>query len=151
MPDWRTRLAVLYQEEGGEQIVISPIDSFTPTFTLSAEVLHSIQETHIGVIYNPQSLTFSMTVRAIGDVPAQLTALALNGTPFNIILQENTGDDWSFSKIVMSDCIITSAAPSNATLQGAPTATFSGFSLGASMEPNQGDTIDIPPVPQPGA
>jgi hypothetical protein len=148
--DWRTRLAVVYKAGDGPDVTISPIDSFTPTFSLSAEILHSIQETHIGVIYNTQSLTFSMTVRAIGDVAAQLTTLALNGTRFDITLQEFDGNDWAFSKIVMSDCIITSASPSNATINGAPSATFSGVSLGASVEDKASNLTTVPPWPQEG-
>lgn len=147
--DWRTRLAVVYTDEGTE-IIISPIDSFTPTFSLSAEVLHSIQETHIGVVYNPQSLTFSMTVKAIGDVAAQLTNVALEGKRFNITLQEYDGNDWAFAKIVMSDCIITSASPTNATTSGAPSATFSGMSLGASVEDKSAASVTVPPWPQEG-
>jgi len=128
MPDWNTRLAVS-----------------SPSFALTAEVLHSIEATHIGVVYNPQSMTFSMSVKAIGDTAARLTTLALNGTRFNIILQESEGGaDWSFKSVVMTDCIITSAAPSAATISGAPAATFSGFSLSAKAEPKLGGTVRIP-------
>jgi hypothetical protein len=44
----------------------------------------------------------------------------------------------------MSDCIITSAAPSAATISGAPAATFSGFSLSAKAEPKQDAAVRIP-------
>ena len=145
MPDWNTRLAVSYEASDGTSGEISPIDSFSPSFALSAEVLHSIEATHIGVVYNPQSMTFSMSVKAIGDTAARLTTLALNGTRFNIILQESEGGaDWSFKSVVMTDCIITSAAPSAATISGAPAATFSGFSLAAKAEPKVGGTVRIP-------
>ena len=146
MPDWDTRLVVTYDETpgpGGEK-EISPIDSFTPTFSLNAEVLHSVEDTHMGVVYSPQTLSFSMTVRAIGDVAAKLTALALSGQRFAVTLKEKEGDDWGFKKIVMSDCVITSATPSTATIQGAPTATFSGFSLGSSAETKDHGTATAP-------
>jgi len=144
MSDWNTRLAVSYDDGAGPK-VISPIDAFTPTFSLNAEPLHSIEQTHIGVVYTPQSLTFSLTVKAIGDVAAGLTALALEGKRFSIILQEtDDGTDWSFKKIVLTDCIITSAAPTAATISGAPTATFSGFSLAASSEPKTGKAVEVP-------
>jgi hypothetical protein len=133
MPDWDTRLVVTYND-GTQDRDISPIDSFTPTFALNAEPLHSVEDTHMGVVYSPQTLSFSMTVRAIGDVAARLTVLALNGTRFSVSLKEKEGDDWGFKQIVMSECIITSATPSSATIQGAPTATFSGFSLGTSAD-----------------
>jgi hypothetical protein len=144
MADWNTRLAVSYQAEGTEEVQITPIDSFSPTFSLNAEALHSIEDTHLGVVYSPEAMTFSMTVRAIGDVAAQLTALAFAGTRFKVILQESNGSDWSFKTIVMSDCVITSANPSPAGISGAPAATFSGFSLGATAEPKTGLSSTLP-------
>jgi hypothetical protein len=145
MPDWNTRLAVTYTDEDGNTVNVSPIDTFTPSFSLSAEVLHSIEATHIGVVYNPQAISFSMSVKAIGDVAAQLTSLALAGKRFDITLLESDGGaDWSFKKLVMKDCIITSATPTTATISGAPSATFSGFSLAASSEPKTGETVEIP-------
>jgi hypothetical protein len=126
--NWNTRLAVSYTDSTGDH-EISPIQSFTPTFATSADVLHSIERTHVGVVTQPQSLTFSMTVNAIGAATAQLTALALNGTEFTISVQEQAGNDWSFSTIVLTRCIITSVSPTAATVMGAPQATFSGFSM----------------------
>jgi hypothetical protein len=144
MPDWNTRLAVSYTDEDGNTVNVTPVDSFTPTFALNAEVLNSIEATHIGVVYSPQALSFSLTVRAIGDVAGRLTALALQGKRFDIVLQEGEGDDWSFRSVVMSDCIITSASPSAATVSGAPSATFSGFSLGARAETKAAGTAGVP-------
>jgi hypothetical protein len=144
MPDWDTRLAVSYTDEDGNAVDVTPIDSFTPTFALNAEVLHSIEQTHIGVVYSPDAMSFSMSVRAIGDAAAKLTALALQGKRFDITLQEAVGNDWSFRNVVMSDCIITSASPSAATISGAPAATFSGFSLGAKADPKNGTAASIP-------
>jgi hypothetical protein len=60
--DWRTRLAVSYVDESGKQVDVSPIDSFTPTFALNAEVHHSIERTHIGAVFMPESISFWMTV-----------------------------------------------------------------------------------------
>jgi hypothetical protein len=136
MPDWKTRLAVQFKDPATKAMVdIAPIDSFTPSFALNAEVLHSLAKTHIGVVYSPQSMTFSMTVKAIGPVAAQLTALALAGTRFDITLQEASGSDWAFQSVVMADCIITSATPTAATISGAPAATFSGFALSSTATP----------------
>jgi hypothetical protein len=133
MREWKTRLAVSFTSNGTNYL-ISPIDSFSPTFALNAEPMHSIEQTHIGIIYSPEAMTFSLTVKALGDVAAQLTALAMQGTPFDIVLQENDGDDWSFHSIVMSNCVITSASPTNATVSGAPAATFSGFALASKAD-----------------
>lgn len=143
MPDWDTRLVVTYNAGEGDK-EISPIDSFTPTFSLNAEVLHSVEQTHLGVVYSPQTLSFSMTVRAIGDVAAKLTTLALNGQRFTVSLLEKEGDDWGFKQIVMADCVITSATPSTATIQGAPSATFSGFSLGSTAETKAAGNVSVP-------
>ena len=143
MADWDTRLVVTYDDGNGAQ-EISPIDSFTPTFSLNAEVLHSVEQTHLGVVYSPQTLAFSMTVRAIGDVAAKLTRLALTGQRFEVALKEREGDDWGFRQIIMTDCIITSATPSTATIQGAPTATFSGFSLSSTAETKADGPVRVP-------
>jgi hypothetical protein len=144
MREWKTRLAVSFTANGNT-FLISPIDSFSPSFALNAEPMHSIEQTHIGVIYSPDSMTFSLTVKALGDVAGQLTALALEGTPFDILLQEKEGDDWSFHSIVMSNCIITSAAPSNASISGAPTATFSGFALAGKADGKAASsTVSVP-------
>jgi hypothetical protein len=142
--DWRTRLAVTYVDENGNKVDISPIDSFSPSFTLSAEVHHSIERTHIGAIFQPQQITFSMSVKAIGDVTAQLTSLALSGTRFDLTLHEHDGTDWAFKSVVLRECLITSATPSNTTVSGAPSAMFSGISLQASAEPKHGPAVTIP-------
>lgn len=144
MPDWKTRLAVSYKDQDGNEVNVTPIDSFSPSFTLSTEVLHSIEATHIGAVTSPSSISFSMMVKAIGPVAGQLTALALQGKRFNVLLQEtDDGHDWSFKSIVLEDCIITSASPTNATVSGAPSATFSGFSLKSSAEPKVGPKVEV--------
>jgi hypothetical protein len=142
--DWRTRLAVTYVDENGHKVDVTPIDSFSPSFNLNAEVHHSIERTHIGAIFMPESITFSLTVKAIGGVAAKLTAMAMKGTRFDITLHENDGTDWAFKSVVLRDCLITSASPSNATISGAPSATFSGISLQANAEPKDGAPVSIP-------
>jgi hypothetical protein len=145
MPDWNTRLAVSYTDEDGNTVNLTPIDAFAPNFTLNAEALHSVEETHIGVVYTPEALSFSITVKAIGDVAAKLTTLALQGKRFDVLLQESEGgEDWSFASIVMSGCIITAAQPTSATISGAPAATFSGFALGATAAPKAGEAVTVP-------
>jgi len=141
--DWRTRLAVSYTENG-KTVDITPIDSFSPSFSLSIEPIHSIERTHVGAVFSPQSITFSLTVKAIGDVAARLTALAMQGKRFDITLQEKIGDDWSFESVVLGDCMITSAMPTSASPSGAPTATFSGFSLHATTESKDKVKVEIP-------
>jgi hypothetical protein len=142
--DWKTRLAVTYVDENGVKVDVSPVDSFSPNFALNAEVHHSIERTHIGAIFMPESITFSMTVKAIGGVAAKLTVLAMKGQRFDITLHENDGTDWAFKSVVLRDCLITSATPSSATVSGAPSATFSGFSLQASAESKDAAAVTIP-------
>lgn len=148
MPEWKTRLVVSYVDTStppGQRQTITPISSFTPTFALGAEVLHSIEATHIGVVYQPQNISFTMTVSAIGDAAAKLTQFALEGKLFDIDLQQATGDDWSFNSVVLSRCLITSAQPSAAVISGAPSATFSGVSLGATVDGKPaGSKVTIP-------
>lgn len=131
-----TRLAVIVDGKTNEPI--SPIDSFTPTFALTTEVVHSIEATHIGYISNPENFTFTMTVKAIGDSAAKLMRIAMDGTEFEIGLYEaaESGGEWDFKSVVLRNCLITSANPSNATVNGAPVATFSG--VARSVETNDG-------------
>jgi len=144
MPDWNTRLVVQVTSDGGVPPDITPIDQFTPTFAVPAEALHSIEKTHIGAVFSTKSITFSMTVRAIGGAVGRLTRLALEGTRFNVLVQQQEGNDWSFSSVVLTDCIITSAQPGAATATGAPSATFTGFSLASTVTPNGGEAIAVP-------
>ena len=145
MPDWKSRLAVSFIDDTQAEVLITPIDSFTPSFSLNTEVIHSIERTHVGVVYLPQNINFSMSVKAIGDVAARLTTLALEGRRFDVVLQEtDDGNDWAFEKLVLSNCIITSASPSNAMPSGSPVATFSGVSLAASAEAKRGQPVRIP-------
>lgn len=123
--DWNTRLEVTVGD-----LVITPIDSFTPTFTTPKTALHSIEQDNVGFVYQPRTATFSMQVKAMGPAVAELTKMALEGTKFTIQLAEKKGTDWSFKKLLFRDCIITAANPSNVVIEGAPTATFSGSILG---------------------
>ncbi len=134
MPNWNSRLSIKFNDGSGEKL-ITPIDSFQPSFAMNAEALSSIEETHIGVVYMPEQISFSMSVKALGTATAQLTKLALNGTPFQVVLEEvDEGDpEWSLIEVLLDQCIITNATPTNATISGAPTATFSGFSLGGKV------------------
>ena len=123
--NWQTRLEVTVDGKP-----VSPIKSFTPTFTTQATVIHSIEADNVGAVINPQTATFTMTLDAIGPNVAELTKLALAGKKFNISVAEKKGTDWTFMKLLFRDCLITSAAPSNVVIEGAPTATFSGIILG---------------------
>src|SRR2546428_12672883 len=96
MADWKTRLAVSYVDEDKQKVDVTPITSFTPTFSLNAEALHSLEATHIGVIFSPQAMSFSMTVPAIGDAAGEVTAPALKGQGLDLPLPEADGSHWAF-------------------------------------------------------
>jgi hypothetical protein len=135
MPDWNSRLVVTV---GPSHIPVTPIESFTPTYTTPVTPIHSIEADNVGALYHPQTATFTMTVKALqptpGGAPAttasDLATMAIAGTKFNIQLAEQKGTDWAFKKLLFRDCIITSANPSNAVMDGVPIATFSGIVLG---------------------
>lgn len=127
--DWKTRLEVTV-----DGTVISPIDSFTPTFNTPATVINSIEADNIGAIFQPQSATFTMSLKAIGPNVAELTSLALEGKSFNIQVAEKKGSDWTFKKMLFRDCMVTSANPSNVVIDGVPTATFNGNILGFNAD-----------------
>lgn len=122
--NWNTKLAVAVN--GG---LISPVESFTPTLNTGHRVQHSLEADNVGIVTQAQTFTFTMTVRAVGAAVATLTQLAVKGTEFQIVITEQTGTDWAFKQIAFNSCYFTSIAPSNVTLDDAPTATFSGVCL----------------------
>jgi len=147
MPNWNSRLSVKYDSGSGEN-TITPIESFQPTFAMNAEPLHSVEAINIGVIYMPEQINFSITVKALGTATAELTMLALNGTPFKIVMEEvDEGDvEWSLTEVLLDKCIITNAVPSSAAISGAPTATFSGFALGGQAKSANDDAAVGAPI-----
>ncbi|MEU2391304.1 hypothetical protein [Streptomyces sp. NPDC007369] len=140
-----SRLAVVVDGNSAEPL--TPVDSFTPTFTVNAEVVHSLEATHVGYIAQPASFTFQMSVKAIGGAAAKLTRMAMTGQEFSIGLYQAKGsktDEWDFQELLFTKCLITSANPSNAVVNGAPVATFSGVAREAVM--NDGARTQLPPV-----
>jgi len=135
MPDWNTRLEVSVNGT-----TVTPIESFTPTYTTPVTPIHSIEADNVGALYHPQTATFTMTVKAISTNVLTLTQFAIAGTKFNIQMAEARGTDWSFKKLLFRDCIVTSANPSNAVMDGVPIATFSGMVLGFTGK----DDIEAP-------
>lgn len=125
MPDWNSRLVVTVNGTA-----VTPIETFTPTYTTPVTPIHSIEADNVGALYHPQTATFTMTVKAIGANALTLAQFAIAGTKFNIQLAEQRGTDWSFQKLLFRDCIVTSANPSNAVIDGVPIATFNGIVLG---------------------
>jgi len=136
MPDyplnWQTRLEIT-----AAGVVVSPIDSFTPTFNLQTTPVHSVEADNVGAIFHPKTATFTMSLKAIGTSVAELTRLAITGGKFDIQVAEKQGTDWSFKKMLFRDCVITSANPSNVVIDGAPAATFSGIILGFTADTDQ--------------
>ncbi len=115
---WDTRLTVMI-----DTTVVTPIDSFNPTFNSPVQPLHSLEADNVAHVVQPKAFTFSMAVKAIGPVVARLTQMALEHKSFNIGVQEASGSDWTFQQIVFNDCYITSAA-STIVIDGVPTTTF---------------------------
>ena len=122
--NWNTKLAVLVNGA-----IVSPIESFSPTLNVGHRVQHSIDADNVGIVTQAQTFTFTMTIRAVGAAVATLTALAMNGTSFAIVLTEQKGNDWTFKSVAFNNCYFTSVSPSNVTLDDSPTATFSGVCL----------------------
>ena len=122
--NWNTKLAVMVNNA-----IVSPIESFSPTLNVAHRVQHSLEADNVGIVVQAQTFTFTMTVRAVGSSVATLTAMALAGTSFAIVLTEQVGTDWTFKSIACNNCYFTSVAPSNVSLDDSPTATFSGVCL----------------------
>lgn len=129
MPDWNTRLEVKLGDK-----TITPITSFSPTFTLNHTVIHSLEADNVGVVRQPQTFTFTMAVPANATAVADLTELALTGGEFQVAVAENTGTDWAFKSLKFQRCLVTSANPSNVVTDGVPQANFTCMALSVSIE-----------------
>ncbi len=129
MPDWKTRLEVKVGTR-----TVSPVENFTPTFNTPYTVVHSVEADNVGYIRQPQTFTFTMTVRAIAPVVMELTEMALNGDEFSIAVAVKQGEDWAFKSISFGRCIITSTNPSNVVIDGAPGASFNCAALDVGVE-----------------
>ncbi|WEO99778.1 hypothetical protein A6P39_040240 [Streptomyces sp. FXJ1.172] len=126
MPDalkWDTRLTVMVGTTP-----VTPIDSFNPTFNVPVQPLHSLEADNVAHVAQPQAFTFTMAVKAIGPVVAQLTTMALSHTKFSVGIQEARGNDWTFRQIAFNDCYITSVA-NTIVIDGVPTTTFNCICL----------------------
>lgn len=127
--DWNSRLEISVNGA-----VVTPIESFTPTIASPVTPIHSIEADNVGAMYHPQTATFTMTVKAIGASVATLAKMTVDGSRFNIQIAEKKGTDWSFKKLLFRDCVMTSANPSNAVIDGVPVATFNGIVLGFNAD-----------------
>jgi hypothetical protein len=144
MTDWNTRLAIVYQpldpitgSPQGQPLQITPIDSFQSTLNTAAQALHSLEQTHVGAVFSPADLQFTMTVKQSASEMGHLTELGLNRQRFNIGVQVSevnpvTGvSDWNLQSILLSNCIITTmqVGPFTTTPGAVPTILISGVSL----------------------
>ncbi len=128
-PAWNTNLVIKVNN-----VVVSPIDNFIPTFNIPVDPLHSLEDDNVAHVAKPATYTFKMDVKAIGNSVATLTNLAVTRTSFTIEASENEGGhDWSFNKITFTNCYITSVA-STALIGGVPTVTFNGICLHVDAE-----------------
>jgi hypothetical protein len=134
MAIWNTKLYVTVNN-----VLLTPITSFTTTFASSVTPIHSIEKDNVGVIVKPQTMTFKMVVPGMVVDPTAQTAavlykLAIAGTSFDVALAVQSGDDWVFSQLLFRGCYITSANPSDVMvgttpgqLDTVPVATFIGI------------------------
>jgi hypothetical protein len=120
---WDSRLTVKVNG-----VPVTPIDSFNPTFNIPVVPLHSMEADNVAHIVQPNTFTFTMTVKAIGRAVATLTALARSHTRFTLSVSEETGTDWTFSNIDFRDCYITSVA-NTVVINDVPTTTFNCICL----------------------
>jgi hypothetical protein len=129
MTDWKTRLEV--QLNG---VRITPITSIQVTLNLPHVVMHSLEADNVGVVHQPRTFSFVMSIPAIGTAVADLTELALKQKEFEVIVQEAVNDEWTFKALKFIRCLVQSAQPSNVTVDGVPQATFTCISLMTSVE-----------------
>ncbi|MFE2323355.1 hypothetical protein ACFXD5_05415 [Streptomyces sp. NPDC059385] len=129
MPDWNTRLEVKLAGR-----TISPITNFSPSFNVPHTVIHSLEADGVGYVRQPFTFTFTLTIPAIASAVADLTELAVNGGEFAIAVAEKKGNDWAFSSLKFSRCVVSAAQPSNITVDGVPQATFTCMALNVGVE-----------------
>lgn len=134
MPDWNTRLVIQFSSDGKTFTDITPIDSFQQTIKTDAQAVHSLEQTHVGAVFSPADIQFTMTVKQSATVLADLTKAALGRTRFFIAVQKSsssTGNDWALASIVLSNCVITSmqVGPFTLTVGQVPTMIIGGVSL----------------------
>ncbi|MFC8509917.1 hypothetical protein ACFU3J_09890 [Streptomyces sp. NPDC057411] len=129
MSDWNTRLEV---QLAGR--TISPITNFSPSFNVPHTVIHSLEADGVGYVRQPFTFTFTLTIPAIASAVADLTELAVKGGEFAIAVAEKKGNDWAFSSLKFSRCVVSAAQPSNITVDGVPQATFTCMALNIGVE-----------------
>ncbi|MDV5143354.1 hypothetical protein R1T08_03310 [Streptomyces sp. SBC-4] len=129
MSDWNTRLEVKLAGR-----TISPITNFSPSFNVPHTVIHSLEADGVGYVRQPFTFTFTLTIPAIASAVADLTELAVNGGEFAIAVAEKKGNDWAFSSLKFSRCVVSAAQPSNITVDGVPQATFTCLALNVGVE-----------------
>ncbi|MFD9724997.1 hypothetical protein [Streptomyces sp. NPDC059072] len=129
MSDWNTRLEVKLAGR-----TISPITNFSPSFNVPHTVIHSLEADGVGYVRQPFTFTFTLTIPAIASAVADLTELAVKGGEFAIAVAEKKGNDWAFSSLKFSRCVVSAAQPSNITVDGVPQATFTCMALNVGVE-----------------
>jgi hypothetical protein len=129
MADWNTQLEIRING-----VLVTPIDSFTPTITTPQVPIHSIEADNVGSTIGPKTATFTMTLKAVSATVAELVRMAMLNQKFDIQVAESTGTDWTFSKLLFRNCLITSCLPSSVVPGQPPATTFNGIILGFGAE-----------------
>jgi len=129
MPDWNSKLSVKLGTAP-----VSPVTTFTPTFTTAQTPLHSIESDNVGTIQGATTYTFIIVLPANSAAVAALTANAITRAPFTLTVSEESGNDWAFKSLTFDGCQVTQAQPSTIGIDGVPQATFTCLALGATVE-----------------
>lgn len=120
---WTSKLVIK-----ADNVPVTPIQNFIPTFTIPIVPLHSLEADNVGFVAQPATFTFKMDVTATEGSVAALTKLALARTPFTIEETEDGPDNFDYTSIVFNQCLITSMVQ-NAQPGAAPYVTVSGICL----------------------
>ncbi|HEY9291850.1 MAG TPA: hypothetical protein VIP98_11270 [Microlunatus sp.] len=127
--NWNTKLSVKL-----DTAPVTPVTSFTPTFTTAQTPLHSIEADNVGTIQGATTYSFVLVVAANSPAVATLTGNAITRTPFTLTVSEESGTDWAFKSLTFEGCQVTQALPSSITVDGVPQATFTCLALRATAE-----------------
>lgn len=133
MVDWTTRLGIKLVKTGGQESLITPIDTFSPKIETPHDIIDSVDAENIGYSRKNRRFTFDFTVKAANAaVLRELYTYAINGGKFDIAVYNVHSDknEWVFDSMKYKNCRFVSVTPSDVTNDGGiPTMTFSGICL----------------------
>lgn len=134
--NYGAKLAIRIIDADGNEVLISPLESFTPSISTPQDIIHSTEEERLGFGRGPTEFSFSFTVKSIGLAAKECVRIQLEQQTFELgVAEENTETgDWSFTAMLYSSCKITNSGPSAISQGGIPVSSFDAVALDATFD-----------------